>query len=79
MLFIKILLILPRFYEKTLIGLGDIKIFPPGRRMYMCSLLPFMDAVFSEERQVMKWVRIFQVRIFWLGIFWVRENYYFEC
>ena len=72
MLFIKILLILPRFYEKTLIGLEDIKIFRPGRRMYMYSLLPFMDAVFSEERQVMKWVGIFQVRIFWVGIFWGR-------
>ena len=74
MLFIKILLILPRFYERTLIGLGDIKMFRPGRRMYMYSLLLFMGAVFSEERQVMKWVGIFQVRIFW-----VRENYYLEC
>ena len=28
-----------------------------------------MDAVLSEERQFMKWVRIFQMGIFWVGIF----------
>ena len=30
---------------------------------------PFTDKVFSEERQLMKWVGIFQVGIFWVGIF----------
>ena len=28
-----------------------------------------MDEVLSEERQLMKWVEIFQVGIFWVGIF----------
>ena len=35
-------------------------------------LPPFMDEVLSEEseeRQLMKWVGIFQVGIFWVGIF----------
>ena len=31
-------------------------------------LLPFMDAVFSEERELMKWVGIFQLGNFWVGI-----------
>ena len=35
-----------------------------------------MDAVLSEERQLMTWVGVFQVGIFWVGIlqvgiFWV--------
>ena len=33
---------------------------------------PFMDEVLSEdseERQLIKWVGIFQVEIFWVGIF----------
>ena len=51
MFFIKILLILPKFHEKTLSRPRDIKIFRPGRRMYMFTLPPFMDAVLSEERQ----------------------------
>ena len=38
----------------------------------MYILLPFMDAVFSEERQLMKWVGIIQVGIFWLRIFQAR-------
>ena len=59
MFFMKILLILPKFHKKTLSGPGDIKIFCPGRRMYIFALLPLMDAVFSEERQLMKWVGIF--------------------
>ena len=29
-----------------------------------------MDEVLSEERQLIKWVGIFQVEIFWVGIFW---------
>ena len=36
--------------------------------MYMYILRPFMDEVLSEERQLMKWVGIFQVEIFWVGI-----------
>ena len=28
-----------------------------------------MDEVLSEERQLMKWVGIFQIKIFWVGIF----------
>ena len=35
----------------------------------MYILRPFMDEVLSEERQLMKWVGIFQVGIFWVGIF----------
>ena len=46
------------------------KFFCPGRRMYMYALLPSMDAVFSEKRQLMKWVGMFQVGIFWEEIFW---------
>ena len=33
--------------------------------MYMHTLSPFMDELLSEERQLMKWVGIFQVGIFW--------------
>ena len=66
--FMKILLLLPKFHEKTLSRPGDIKIFRTGR-MYMYTLPPFMDAVFSEERQLMKWVRIFHMGILWVGIF----------
>ena len=62
--FLKILLILPQFHEKNLSRPGDIKIFCPGRRMYMCPLPPFMETVLSEGRQLMKWVGIFQVGIF---------------
>ena len=29
----------------------------------------FMDEVLCEERQLMKWVGIFQVGIFWVGVF----------
>ena len=35
----------------------------------MYTLPPFMDAVLSEERQLMKWVEVFQVGIFWVEIF----------
>ena len=68
MFFMKILLILPKFHEKTLTRPGDIKIFRPGRRMYMYTLPPFMGAVLSEERQLMKLVELLWVGIFW-GIF----------
>ena len=61
MFFIKILLTLPKFHEKTLRRPGDIKIFRPRRRMYMYTLPPFMNPVLSEEKQLMKWVGIFQV------------------
>ena len=37
----------------------------------MYILRPFMDEVLSEERQLMKWVGIFQVEIFWVEIFQV--------
>ena len=70
MFFMKILSILPKFHEKTLSRPGDIKIFRPGRRMYMYTLPPFMDVVLSEERQSMKLVGIFPVGIFWMVIFW---------
>ena len=34
------------------------------------NILPLlMDEVLSEERQLIKWVGIFQVEIFWVGIF----------
>ena len=69
MFFIKILLILPKFHEKTLSRPGDTKIFRPERRMYMYTLPPFMDAVLNEERQLIKWVGILHVRTFWMGIF----------
>ena len=46
-----------------------IKIFRPGKRMYMYTLPSFMDAVLSEERQLRKWVGVFQVGIFWVGTF----------
>ena len=36
--FMKILLILPKFHEKSLSRPGDIKIFCPGRRNYMYTL-----------------------------------------
>ena len=45
------------------------QIFRPGRRTYMYTLPPFIDAILSEERQLMKWLGIFQVRIFWVEIF----------
>ena len=46
------------------------KIILPGRRMYMYALpIPFMDELLSEEKQLMKWMGIFQVRIFWVGTF----------
>ena len=35
----------------------------------MHPLPPFMDEELSEERQLMKWLGIFQVGIFWEGIF----------
>ena len=35
----------------------------------MYTLPPFIDAILSEVRQLMKWLGIFQVRIFWVGIF----------
>ena len=35
----------------------------------MYILRPFMDEILSEERKLMKWVGIFQLRIFWVGIF----------
>ena len=35
----------------------------------MYTLPPFIDAILSEERQLMKWLGIFQVRIFWVEIF----------
>ena len=65
--YMKILVILPKFYEKTLSSPGDIKMFS-SRRMYIYILLPFMDAVFSEERELMKWVGIFQLGNFCVGI-----------
>ena len=33
--------------------------------MYMYTLPPFIGEVLSEERQLMKWVVIFQVGVFW--------------
>ena len=53
--FMKTLLTFPRFHEKTLSRPGDIKVSLPGRRMYLYNLPPFMDALFSDERQLMKW------------------------
>ena len=58
-----------KVHEETLRGPGDIKIFRTGRRMYMYTLPPFMDAVLSEERQLMKKLGIFQVGVFWVAIF----------
>ena len=46
----KILLISPKFREKTLSRSGDIKIFRPRRRIYMYTAPLFMDEVLSEER-----------------------------
>ena len=65
--YMKIFVILPKFYEKTLSSPGDIKTFRSGR-MYIYTLLTFMDAVFSEETELMKWVGIFQLGNFWVGI-----------
>ena len=65
----KILSILRKFHEKTFSRPGDIKIFRLGRRMYMYIPSPFLDAMLSEERQLMKWVGIFQVGILPEGIF----------
>ena len=64
MFFMKILLILPKLHEKTHSRPGDIKFFCQGRRMFMHNLPPFIGAVLSEERQLLKWVGIFQVGIF---------------
>ena len=47
---------MPKCHGKTLSGPGDVKFFCPGRRMYMYTLLLLKDAVFSEERQLIKWV-----------------------
>ena len=35
----------------------------------MYILPPSMDEVLSEERQLMKWVELFQVGTFWVAIF----------
>ena len=59
--YMKILVILPKFYEKTLSS--------PGYIFLYYTLLPFMDGVFSEERGLMKWVRIL---ILQCGNIWVR-------
>ena len=67
MFFMKILLMLPKFHEKTLSSSGYIKIFCRGKRMYMYILSPSMDAVLNEERQLMKRVGIFQ------GGVWLKE------
>ena len=69
MIFMKILLILLKFHEKTLSRPGNTKVFRPGRRMYMYTLPPFMNAALSEERQLMKEVGIFQMGFFWVAIF----------
>ena len=37
--------------------------------MYMYTFPLFMDAVSSKERQLLKWMGIFQVGIFWVGSF----------
>ena len=65
----KILLILPKFHEKTVSRPGDIKIFLPGRKMYMYTFPPFMEAVLREKRQLLNWVGIFQVWDFLGGNF----------
>ena len=69
MFFMKILLILPKFHEKTLSRPGDIKIFLPGRKMYMYTFPPFMEAVLREKRELLNWVGIFQVWDFLGGNF----------
>ena len=43
----KFLVIWPKFHEKTLSRSGDIKIFHPGRRMYMYTLSLIHDQVLS--------------------------------
>ena len=60
----KILLILLKFHEETLSRSGDMKTFPPGKRMYMYTLPPLKEEVLNKERQLMKWVGILQVEIF---------------
>ena len=58
------LLILPKFHEKTLSLPRYITIFCLGRRMYMYTLPAFMDAVLSGERQSMERAGMFQVGTF---------------
>ena len=58
--YMKILVILSKFYEKTLSS--------PGYIFLYYTLLPFMDGVFSEERELMKWVGIFQFGNIWVRI-----------
>ena len=60
---------LPRFHEKTLGRSGDIDFFSREKDVHVHSPLSFMDKVLIEERQLMKWARIFQVGIFRVGIF----------
>ena len=69
MFYMKILLILPKFHEKTLSLPRYITIFCPGRRMYMYTLPAFMDAVLSGERQSMERAGMFQVGILCVAIF----------
>ena len=69
MFFMKILLILPKFHENTLNRPGDIKIFLQGRKMYMYTFPPFMEAVLREKRQLLNWMGIFQVWDFLGGNF----------
>ena len=59
MFWMTILLILSKFHQITLRPAGDIRIFHPGRRMYMNTLPSFMDEVLRGERDLMKWVVIF--------------------
>ena len=67
---IKILLILPKFHEKTLSPSGDIKTFWRYQNFLSreedvhVHSPPFIDEVLSEERQLIKWVGTF-----WVGIF----------
>ena len=69
MFYMKILLILPKFHEKTLSLPRYITIFCPGRRMYMYTLPAFMEAVLSGERQSMERAGMFQVGILCVAIF----------
>ena len=57
-----ILLILPNIHEKT-------HNFSSREEDVQVHSSPFMDAVLCEEKQLRKWVGIFQVRIFWVEIF----------